>query len=510
MHIVNAATMQSLDRRTIEELGLPGLVLMERASLGTVAAMQRHLGDRLAEVHVLAGTGNNGGDGLAIARLLHEQSRVKVWLLGDDAKRSPDNRHQLTICERLGIETVAIGDDESETLRAGLGTATTIVDALFGVGLSRNLEGLWAEAVDIANECKVSRVAVDLPSGIHGDTGAVLGTAFQADLTVSFAFPKWGHLLDPALDYVGRLEVVEIGIPASYAEGLRESLIDGALARVWRPAPRRKDSHKGTYGRLGIVAGSLGMGGAARMAAEAALQTGTGLVFLFVPASIQDQLAVALPEVQVVPLPEAGGQLAPEALDILQRRLADMDAILLGPGLGRSEPLTELLSALLEILTQPLVLDADALWHLAGHRRSFTQPVVLTPHPGELGRLLDLDTAGVQADRVSAVRRASADYQAVTVLKGARSLVAAPDGELWFNTTGNPGMARGGMGDVLAGLSAGLLAQGLEPAAAAGLACYWHGLVGDTVAASLPEQAVTVQRLLAALPEAWGKIGSRD
>lgn len=504
MYIVNAATMQGLDRRTIDELGLPALVLMERAALGVVAAIHQHFSEQLSEVHLLVGTGNNGGDGLAIARLLHNQGiPVRIWLHGHDDKRSDDNRRQLEICQRLGV---ALAPVNLETLAADLAAASLLIDTIFGVGLSRPIEGEWAQIIDIANQASARKVAVDLPSGLQSDTGAVLGIAFKADLTVSCALPKWAHLLDGALEHVGHLEVADIGIPPAFCNELREQVLSRGLVSGWKPGPRRKNSHKGSYGSLGILAGSLGMSGAARMAAEAALETGVGLTFLFVPASIQDQLAVALPEVQVVPLPEQAGQLAPEGLDILRRRLPEMDALLIGPGLGRSEPVARLLDALLAQLKQPLVLDADALYHLAtlaSRPRYPDQAVIITPHPGELARLLQCDTRAIQSDRVAAARQAADSFQAVTLLKGARSLVAAPDGALFFNASGNPGMARGGMGDVLAGICAGLLAQGIEPARTAGLACFWHGLAGDYVAQKFPETSVTVQRLLAALPEAW-------
>lgn len=498
MHIVNAKTMQGLDQRTIQELGLPAMVLMERAALGISEQILKS--DRLQNVQILAGTGNNGGDGLAIARLLQNQGHeVKVWLLGDDAKRSPDNQTQLELCQRLGIVLEPVMDIPADELKQ----ASLIVDALFGVGLSRKISGEWAALIEAANASQAYKVAVDIPSGIHSDTGEILGTAFKADLTVSCALPKWAHLLDKALESVGRLEVVDIGIPPAYLSNLKESVLDRKLAQAWKPGPRAKNSHKGSYGSLAIIGGALGMSGAARMAAEAALQTGVGLVFLFVPASIQDQLAVALPEVQVVPLPEVAGQLGPEALPILLRRLETIDAVLLGPGLGRGESVAELVKQLLPALTQPLVIDADGLWHLAEQPGPFQQPVILTPHPGELARLVNHKTQDIQADRVGAARAASQAFNAIMLLKGARSLIAAPDERLWFNAGGNPGMARGGMGDVLAGLCAGLLTQGLPPEQAAGLATYWHALAGDTVAADLPETAVTVQRLLAALPEAW-------
>lgn len=507
MYIVNAATIQALDQRTIQELGLPALVLMERAALGAVAAIYQALPNHLQSVQILVGTGNNGGDGLAIGRLLHNQGvPVKLWLHGDHSRRSPDNLTQLQICQRLGIPAEAVC---FESFAQELKSASLIIDTLFGVGLNRELTGDWARIIELANASDAKKLALDLPSGLQSDTGQVLGTAFVADLTVSCALPKWAHLLDQALAYVGQLEIADIGIPPLYCAELKEQVLTRQLAQQLKPGPRAKNSHKGTYGSLGLIAGSLGMSGAARMAAEAALQTGVGLVFLFVPASIQEQLAAAQPEVQVIPLPEAAGQLAPQAAELLSQHLSELDALLIGPGLGRGQSVAELLQLLLPELKQPLVLDADALWHLAQDPellQGLQPPLILTPHPGELARLLQRSAREIQADRVTAARQMAERFQATALLKGARSLIAEPDGRLWFNSTGNPGMARGGMGDVLAGLIGGLLAQGLSSVQASCLGCYWHGLAGDRLAQNLPETALTVQRLLAILPEAWARI----
>lgn len=511
MKIVNTATMMALDRRTIHELGLPSLVLMERAALGMCAAIQSHF-SQLKTVHLLVGTGNNGGDGLALARLLHCQGvGVQVWLQGKPEKRSPDNQTQFEINQKLGLEMHLLsGPEQQAALAAALPGASLIVDALFGVGLARDITGSWADLIQLANAAAAPKVALDIPSGIHADTGQVLGTAFRADLTLTCALPKWGHLLDLALDWVGVLERVDIGIPPQFYADHPEAVLEPTLLRAWKPGPRRRNAHKGSFGRLGLVAGSLGMAGAARLAASAALETGVGLVFLFVPASIQAQLATALPEVQVVPLSESQAHLAPESLPLLQTRLAEMDTVLLGPGLGRHTQTGQVLRALVQGWQQQdsppsLVLDADALYPLPQvlGGAALQLPAILTPHPGELARLLDLSGAEVQAHRVRAVRQAVECYGAVTVLKGARSLIASPNGTIWFNPGGNPGMARGGMGDVLAGLCAGLLAQGLPPEQAAALGVYWHSLAADQVAQDCGETSLTVLRLLEALPQAW-------
>lgn len=511
MQIVNAVTMQALDQRTIQQLGLPGLVLMERAALGILNALQRHFGHQLQQVSVLAGSGNNGGDGLALARLLYCQSvPVQVWLASSQSG-SEAYQQQLEMLRQLQIPCQVVDAASLTVVQDSLAQSSLIIDALFGLGLSRPVTGLYAELIALANAAETPIVAVDLPSGLQADTGQTLGCAIQAALTVSCALPKWAHYLDPALAAVGQLEVVDIGIPPGYYADHPEQVLCPALLRSLLPPARKCNSHKGTYGQLGIVAGSLGMSGAAQLAAQAALYSGVGLVFLYVPASIQPVLASSLPEVQVRPLPDQNGQLSREALPTLLQAIGEHDALLIGPGLGRHSETGALLQGLLQAdVRQPLVLDADALWHLAQWPQEtvFTQPVILTPHPGEMAQLLRCSTAEVQADRVAAVRQAAAQYQAVSLLKGARSLIATPEGQLAFNASGNPGMARGGMGDLLAGLCGGLLAQGLPAYQAARLATAWHGLAGDLAAAQQSEACLSLKALLAHLPTAWQQIAA--
>ena len=510
MKIVNAASMTALDQRAIQELGLPALVLMERAALGVLAVIQTHFPHHLASVHILVGTGNNGGDGLALARLLHNQGlAVQVWWQGATAKRSAEFQIQFEINQALGVP---MGPVAIETLPQSLGHASLIVDSLFGIGLSREVTGDWAAMITSANRAKAPVLAIDIPSGLQADTGQVLGVAMVADITVSCALPKWAHFLDTALDHVGKLEIVDIGIPPIYYQDHPQQVITRDLAKTYLPPARASQSHKGTYGRLAIVAGSLGMSGAAVLAAQAALETGVGLVHLFVPAAIQAVLSTMLPEVQVQGLPETDGALNQAAWPLLKDQLAKMDAVLLGPGLGRSEATAGFCQALFAENTRPLLLDADALYHLAADpgalKASDKCPLILTPHPGEMATLLGYSGAEIQADRVTAVQQAAQRYQAVAVLKGARSLIANSAQQLWFNSSGNPGMARGGMGDLLAGLIAGLLAQGFAPESAAALGVYWHGLAGNRVAQEQGPVAVSLQRLLAQLPAAWQQIAA--
>ncbi|PIQ27946.1 bifunctional ADP-dependent NAD(P)H-hydrate dehydratase/NAD(P)H-hydrate epimerase [bacterium (Candidatus Blackallbacteria) CG17_big_fil_post_rev_8_21_14_2_50_48_46] len=507
MRIVSVETMQGLDQRTIQELGLPSLVLMERAALGVLTALREHFSPALQQVHILVGSGNNGGDGLALARMLQGQGiPVEIWIQEETSKRSPDNLKQLEIVKKLGLPVHPL--EANPTWRTQLSEATLIIDSIFGVGLSRPISGIWAEVIQYLNQVPLPIVAIDIPSGIHGDSGVPLGDlALRAELTVTCGLPKWGLMMDPALDYTGQLEMVDIGIPPAYSAAVPGGhLLDLPLAASLAPPPRRRNSHKGSYGRLVIVAGSLGMSGAAVIATEAALKAGTGLVYTCVPASIQAQVAQQVPQALVVPLPDSDGFLGPESLEHLRTLLLRADAALLGPGLGFAPQTTELVQKLLCAMPCPLVLDADGLNHFAQTSQDFQSPTLITPHAGELGRLLQTSTAEIQANRLQALHQGANQFNCTHILKGARSLIGTPDGRCWVNTSGNPALARGGSGDILAGLLAGLLAQGYPPEAAALLGVYWHGLAADLAVTEWPEACVSIRELLTCLPKALARL----
>ncbi len=507
MRIVSSETMRSLDQRTIQELGLPSLVLMERAALGVLTALREHFPQSLQAVHILVGTGNNGGDGLALARMLDGQGvPVKVWLSDRSAKRSPDNGKQQEMVNKLPIPCLWL--EEVADWQSQMAQASLIVDSLFGVGLSRAITGPWAEVMVYLNGLAVPVVAVDIPSGIGADTGVPLGDlALRAELTVTCGLPKWGLLMDPALDYVGQLEMVDIGIPPAYASQVAGGhLLDLPLAASLAPPPRRRNSHKGSYGRLLIVAGSLGMGGAAAIATEAALRSGAGLVYVYVPASIQAQVAIQVPQALVFPLQEQDGKICLEALEQLAEPLKSAKAVLLGPGLGQAEATGAFVSALLKQMSQPLVLDADGLNHFAKAPQPFQSPTIITPHAGELARLLGNEISEIQNNRLHALHQGAKQFNCTHILKGARSLIGTPDGRCWVNTSGNPALARGGSGDVLAGLLAGLLAQGYPPEAAALLGVYWHGLAADLAASELSAACLSLKELLGCLPAALARL----
>lgn len=498
MKIASVLAMQQLDRRTIDELGLPALVLMERAALGIADILKRHFYDQLQYVHILAGNGNNGGDGLALARILaNQKNKVHVWLWGSDDKRSLENKHQLKMLETWGVSFTSI--KKSDDFYMGLQSASLIVDCLFGIGLNRPIVDMAAELVTIINQSHKLVVAADIPSGLHGDTGIVLGCAIKATTTVTFGVYKSGLLMDPALDYVGQLECVDIGIPHHYSADLLGQI--NSMADVSLPK-RSAASHKGCYGRVLILAGSETMSGAAVLAAKAALKSGSGLVFLMVPEAIHSLVAPQIPEVQVLSLPIQNGRIATETIDLWQEKALGVQAILVGPGLGTSSEWPAFLQTLLQKVHCPVVLDADALNNLCGSQIQVSAPLIITPHVGELSRWTGLSTQTIQNDRIQAACQAAHKFGCITVLKGGNTLIATPDGHYWVNQTGNPGMARGGSGDILAGLLVGLLGQGLLPLTATRLAAYWHGLAGDIAAQQWGQTCMGAMDILSALPEA--------
>ncbi|HYG62528.1 MAG TPA: NAD(P)H-hydrate dehydratase [Thermoanaerobaculia bacterium] len=523
MRILTAEAMREVDRAAIEELGIPGLVLMENAAIGVVDA----IGEVYPEADsaaIFCGPGNNGGDGLAVARHLAARGYgVEVFLVsgrGRPVRLAGDAGTQLDICRKLElpIRELAPGDGLAPALAVARESGL-VVDALFGTGLGRPLEGIFAELVRALNELPVPRVAVDLPSGLSGSRTDVFGPCLRADLTVTFAAPKLAHVFPPAAGWVGELIVTDLGFPPALIERVTEEggpvhLLTAEELAGLVPG-REAATHKGDYGHALIVAGSPGKAGAAILACRSAVRVGTGLVTAAVPEPILDVVDLGSIESMTLPLPAGpAGQMAEEAAAAVLAAAEGKDALAMGPGLGNdpegAAPAVRRIAAQCPL---PLVLDADGLNAFAGRAAELAGrpgPTVLTPHPGEMGRLLGIATAEVQADRIAAARRAAAATGAIAVLKGHLTLVAAPDGEVWVNPTGNPGMASGGTGDVLTGLIAGLLAQGLDPLDAARLGVYLHGLAGDAAAARRGEPALAAGDLIDALPEAFARLAGRE
>jgi len=489
MLIATAEEMRKLDQATIHEVGIPGIVLMENAGRSLVQiVLDRFFPVAGKYVSIFAGRGNNGGDGFVVARYLHEQGcSVSVYVLSPTTLVKGDARTNLEICQKLGIPIIEILEpQDTEKHRANWTHADLIIDALLGTGLNADVRGLYAEVIHIINQLRAPKVAVDVPSGLDADRGTPLGTCIKADLTVTFGLPKLGQIIYPGREFVGDLYVVDISIPRQVigAHNLRHTLLTPHDLTL--PSPRKGDSHKGHYGHLLVVAGSPGKTGAAAMASEAAVRVGTGLVTLGLPKSLNPILEVKLTEVMTEPLAEnADGVLGPEALNVLLKIMESKTALALGPGLSTLEGPVALTRELLLNSRIPVVIDADGLTALSKELNILKRvkcPIILTPHPGEMARLMNITASQVQADRIGLSRSLAEEFGVIVVLKGGATVVALPDGPIFINPTGNPGMATGGMGDILTGLIGGLLAQKMEPAEAAKTGVFIHGLAGDRCA----------------------------
>lgn len=518
MKLLTAARMRELDRQAIEDLGMPGVVLMENAGRGTA----ERLGRRYAElfpgpVLILAGKGNNGGDGYVIARhLLNWGWQVQTLVLAEPSAIVGDASVNLDILTRMGGQ-VAFVPDEHRLLTAldELGSSRLVVDALFGTGLCAPVRGHYGRAIDWINACGRPVVAVDIPSGVDATHGSLLGKAVRADLTLTFAAPKLGQALYPGRAQVGTLEILDIGIPATLLAACEDDfrLVTAAEAAPLLPV-RPATGHKGTFGHLLVVAGSRGKTGAAALTAEGGLRMGAGLVTLGCPFSAQPAMTIKLTEVMTAPLTEVDGAIALAAWEQLRDLWRDKEALAVGPGLGQLPETAELVRKLVGDCPLPMVIDADGLNALGPHP-SFLRDIpdlqaVLTPHPGEMSRLTGTPVADIEADRVGAARRFALDYRVTLVLKGARTVVALPDGRVRINAGGNPGMAGGGMGDALTGIIGGLLAQGLSADSAAVLGVYLHALAGDRLAARQGDSGLFASDLLRELPAARAALAAGE
>ncbi|MGH7961228.1 MAG: NAD(P)H-hydrate dehydratase [Candidatus Binatia bacterium] len=507
MYLVTAAEMRELDRLTIEQYGTPGHVLMERAGAGVTAALLNvfpHV--RKAPVLIFAGKGNNGGDGLVVARLLKKKGiACEVFLAGRKDRVKDDALRNLTAFLRLrGRVTEVTEAAHLDLVQRKIAGCGLIVDALLGTGLNAPVQGFMAALIDLITASGVPVVAVDIPSGLDADRGQPLGTAVQAELTVTFAYPKLGHIVYPGATYVGRLVVVDIGIAPEAVAAVRPQTVlltpetAGALVRVRQP-----EAHKGDFGHLLVLAGARGKSGAALLCGAAALRMGTGLVTLAGPGSLNSVFSSALLEAMTIPLPEqSDGSLSLDEA-VLTEALRGKSALAFGPGVGVSTNTIALTRWLLARSAQPMVIDADGLNCLATEPdvlRRAQAPVVLTPHPGEMARLLKSSTAEVQARRLEGARTFATQYGCYLVLKGARTVIAAPDGRVWINPTGNSGMASGGMGDVLTGILGGLLAQGYPLDEACVLGVFLHGYAGDLAAQEKGEIGILARDVIERLP----------
>lgn len=562
MKVVTADTIRELDRRAIGEFGIPGAVLMENAGRAVVEAMVQEFGALVGKrIAIFCGAGNNGGDGYVIARHLHLLgAKATVYLLAPEESLQGDARIHFEVLKRLGlpIQTL-VGPEENITQRVG--QVDLIVDALLGTGIRSAPREPIASTIRAIHALGCPVVAVDIPSGVDADTGATPGEAIRATITVTFAYPKLGLFLFPGAECVGRLRVSEIGFdwerleaqtpyrlslhpvalrPGSPADkgaiGPAETHARDAAAEfrgVWGDSIRAEivkkrapESNKGDYGHVGILAGSRGMAGAPALVARAAQRVGAGLVTVLAAACVQATIAGKLDEQMTVPLPDADGAVSEAAFDTIARFAEKATVLCIGPGLTTEPGAAALVRRLLTEIPKPMVLDADGLNALAQQPEIIDRrpdnpraPLILTPHPGEAARLLGTSIAAVQSNRIASVQELARRYHAVALLKGRYTLIADPNGGVAINTSGNPGMATGGMGDTLTGILGGLLAQVVAPARdihdpdayraatfppqeVVALGAYLHGLAGDLAVAQQGETGLVTGDLIERLPAA--------
>jgi NAD(P)H-hydrate epimerase len=508
MIVVTAEQMREMDRLTIQTYGVSSLELMERAGEAvTQVILDRYARNAKKGVLIVAGKGNNGGDGLVTARLL-KQKRIpcEVALLAGKDQLSHDAAHNLRAYLKLKGKVTESGADGLASLQQCMAKSGLIVDAILGTGTKSELRGLFAEAIALINTASLPVLAVDIPSGLHTDQGIALGAAVQAGTTVALGFPKLGEVLYPGVNYCGELVIADIGIDERAVAQVapQTELLEHEMIRQLIPR-RESDTHKGTYGHVLTIAGSRGKTGAAILACRAAMRTGAGLTTLAAPRALNDIFAAALIEVMTESLRgNEAEEMEPLSDDDWRRLLARKDAVLFGPGIGVNDATRSSLRWLLRNLDKPWVIDADGLNNLAleiDRLRQAKFPPVLTPHPGEMARLIGRTTKEVNADRVEIARAFAVQRRCYLVLKGARSVIATPEGKIFINPTGNPGMASGGMGDVLAGVLAALLGQGVAAADAMKLGVYLHGFVGDRVAEAKGEIGLIASDVIEGLPD---------
>ncbi|MEO1132068.1 MAG: NAD(P)H-hydrate dehydratase [Cyanobacteria bacterium J06639_1] len=500
MKISRVAEMQQMDRTAIDRLGIPEVVLMENAGHAVVNVLQSEFGIADREFVILCGTGNNGGDGLVVARkILSAGGRAKVWILGDRDHYKAAAKTNLDIALNLHIPIQTL--EAIPDLARDLSHCDVAIDALFGTGLTRDVEGLYREAIATLNASPNPVVSLDIPSGINGDTGHIMGVSVCADMTISFGLPKIGNVLYPGCARGGKLFTTHISFPPSLYDADELAIAFNDPVSLPERDPR---GHKGTFGHYLCVAGAASYYGAPYFAAMAYLKAGGGYSRLAVPRSMVPFIANKGSELVLLPQTETErGSMAlknyPDLLEVASR----MTVVAIGPGLSLDEEVQTLVRDLTRKIPCPVIIDGDGLSAIASHLSVLQErptPAILTPHLAEMARLTGLAIADIEADPIPLVQRYAREWKAIVVLKGARSLIASPDGRVFVNTSGNSGMATAGSGDVLTGAIAAMVGLGLSAIDAARAGVFVHGLSGDLAAAELGEDGLTAQTILDYLP----------
>lgn len=514
MKVLTGTQMAEIDRKAIDDHKIDGLILMENAGLKVfeeimdlIANWHEEQEECFKNVVVVCGKGNNGGDGFVIARhLIQNKIPTMVFAVAESFDYSGDALKNYLALENFGDINI-ITEDTLEDFEDLVLESSLIVDALLGTGLKGNVEGIYSKVIEVINATEGVIVAVDIPSGVEADTGRIASTAVEADLTVTFAVPKLGHLLYPGADHASNLQVVDIGIPEFLIENsdskihiTEEDYVFNLLP--WRP----EDTHKGTYGKVLTIAGSRTMTGAGLLSSLSVLKIGAGLSTLASPESLIPYYVGHYPEITYLPLKETAQKtLSAQAFDDIKESLPSYQAVILGPGMGLNDDTIEFTKLIIEELNRleiPVVVDADALNCMAKLPGiKLTSEAVITPHPRELSRLLDVELEDLLDDKIKYLNMAAEKYDCNVVLKGSNTLIGCSD-LIFINTTGNPGLAKGGTGDVLSGIIGGLIAQGLPVFNAAILGVYIHGLSADIALEDTTEYSLLATDVIDYIPDA--------
>ena len=504
MKIAGRKIVRDIDDTTINKYGIPGLVLMENAgrAVSNVIINNYPTAEKIA---VFCGSGNNGGDGFVIARhLLSAGKDVTTYILRNPSEYRGDAKTNLEALRNISRNVKKISGSFSGYKKSDL-----IVDAIFGTGIDREIKGPVKKIISKINSLRAPKISVDIPSGLDSDSGQPLGVAVKAEATVTFIVPKTGLVIYPGIDYTGNLFIADITTPKELEKNIKSELLTFKTCKSFLKT-RSSDTHKGTYGHTLIIAGSNGKTGAAALCAHSAVRSGSGLVTIVGPKSVIKSIEEKIVEPMSEGIPDGGnGYLGPESLEDAFRILNSKTSLAIGPGISTTQGTEKFLLELLKKVKIPVVADADAINIIAKNKnilKKLKVPLVLTPHPGEMARLVDSTTKEVQQDRIRTAVDFAVNYGCIIVLKGARSVIAAPDGRAFINPTGNPGMSSGGMGDVLAGVIAGLISQKYSALEASLLGTFSHGLSGDIVTGEIGRSGITATDVANSIPNAFKDI----
>jgi len=515
MKVVNKKQMQEIDKKATLDFNIPSIILMENAGLISSLSLEKEFPDlKESKISIFVGGGNNGGDGLVIARHLFNQSMdINVYLLKEVDKFKGDVLTNLGIAQSIGVPIKEIlHEDELEKEKVNILEAEIIIDAILGTGISGEVEGFLAQVINFLNQTNKPIVAIDTPSGLDVDTGLPAGCCIRARTTFTFGLPKIGLLLYPGAELAGKVSLIDISLPKQLLndENIKVNLLLEEDIAPLLPK-RAEDAHKGSCGKVITIAGSVGMTGAAVMTSLSSLAIGAGLSILGIPESLNPIVEVKLTEVITKPLPETEEQtLSLNSYDKIMELVKNATSLAIGPGLGRNNEVVNLIRKLISKVNLPMVIDADGLFALVNNLhllKDKTVPVIITPHHGEMAYLLGITMAEVKKDRLKIAQDFAQKYEVIVVLKGARTIIAAPEGNAYINSTGNSGMATAGCGDVLTGMIAGLLAQKVSVLDAAKIGVFLHGLAGDLALEEKGEYSLVASDLISKIPNAisWVK-----